>query len=146
MRSSLRRAAPSRTRASRRPAWSSGILSSTAASPPEGTVELIRDDQALIALRPEWDALWRRVPSATPFQSPAWVLSWWDQFGTFRPRVAAFRAGGRLAALLPLYVLDEGAERKLLPIGVGLADYFDALLEPDLPAGAIDRMMRAALD
>ena len=32
-------------------------------------------------LVPEWQALWRRIPDATPFQSPEWLLSWWSCFG-----------------------------------------------------------------
>jgi CelD/BcsL family acetyltransferase involved in cellulose biosynthesis len=109
-------------------------------------LDVIRKDSALEALRPEWEALWRRVPSSTPFHSPAWLLSWWRQFGTGRPRVATLRSEGRLAALLPLYILEEGNERKLLPLGVGITDYFDALLEPGLPPGAADVLLAMALD
>ena len=94
-------------------------------------VDVITNEGALAALRPEWDALWRETPCATPFQSTAWLLSWWRQFGTGRPRVAVLRGDGRLVGLLPLYILDEGSERKLLPLGAGITDYFDALLEPD---------------
>ncbi len=105
---------------------------------------LISDDAGFRALLPEWDALWHRAGSP-PFQSPAWQVPWWDAFGTGQPRVATLRAGGALAGMLPLYVLDEGAERKLLPIGVGLSDYCDALLDPALPAFAIDVLLRTAL-
>jgi CelD/BcsL family acetyltransferase involved in cellulose biosynthesis len=110
------------------------------------TVEVITKESALAALRPEWDGLWRRVRSATPFQSSAWLLSWWRHFGTGRPRIALLRSEGRLAGMLPLYILDEERERKLLPLGAGITDYFDALVEPDLPPAAADAMLRAALD
>ena len=105
---------------------------------------LIDDEAGFRALLPEWDALWRRAGSP-PFQSPAWQVPWWGAFGTGQPRVATLRVGGALAGMLPLYVLDEGAERKLLPIGIGLSDYCDALLDPALPASAIDALLRAAL-
>lgn len=81
-------------------------------------------------LRPEWEKLWRRSSHATPFQSPAWLLSWWQIFGTKEPRVATLRAHDRLVGVLPMYVLDEPFARKLLPIGAGISDYQDALLDP----------------
>lgn len=90
-------------------------------------MRLIRTDAALLALRPAWQALWARVPGASPFQSPAWLLPWWQAFGTGQPVVAVLeQPGGTLDAILPLYILQQN-QRKLLPIGVGISDYFDAL-------------------
>ncbi len=112
--------------------------------------EVLATDAALHALRPEWEALWRRAAAATgatPFQSPAWLLPWWRALGTGRPRAAALRGGedGRLLGLLPLYLLAEGEETKLLSIGVGVSDYLDALLDPDAPPDAAGRLLAAAL-
>lgn len=97
---------------------------------------LVLDDAALHSLQPEWDALWRRVPGASPFGHPGWLLPWWRQFGTGQPRVACIHQGGRLAGILPLYVLDEGTPR-LLPIGAGTSDHLDALLEPGVLVNAL---------
>jgi len=109
-------------------------------------IELATTDGALAALAPEWEALWRRVPNALPFQSPAWLLPWWDVFGTGRPRIALLRASdGRLIGLLPLFVLDEPPERKLLLIGAGTTDYLDLLLEPAAPPDAAQRLVQAVL-
>lgn len=80
-------------------------------------------------LVPEWRALWQRVPDATPFQLPEWLLSWWGCFGNGEPFVLTARDDGRLIALLPLYQLDEAGCRKLLPIGISLSDYLDALVD-----------------
>jgi CelD/BcsL family acetyltransferase involved in cellulose biosynthesis len=107
--------------------------------------ELITTDAAMIALRPEWNALWRRA-NATPFQSPAWLLAWWAAFGTGQPRVALLRDGGELVGVLPLYLLQEGGERKLLPIGVGITDYNDALLAPRALPGVVTMLLAAVLD
>jgi CelD/BcsL family acetyltransferase involved in cellulose biosynthesis len=82
-------------------------------------------------LEPEWRALWRRIPNATPFQSPQWLLSWWSCFGNAAPSVVTARKGGHLIGLLPVYVLDEPGCRKLLPFGINLSDYLDALIDPD---------------
>lgn len=109
--------------------------------------DLVDSDAGLLALGPSWEALWRSVPTAMPFQSPAWQLSWWAAFGTGRPRVGVLRGGaGELLGLLPLYVLEEGGTRKLLPIGVGVTDYTDALIAPGLPAkAAAASLLRAVL-
>ncbi len=103
--------------------------------------ELIDTDAALERLRPEWHALWRRTTGATPFQSPDWLLAWWHQFGTGSPNVAVLRADGRLAGVLPLYVLDG----RLLPIGAGVTDIQDALLDPVLPPSSVGALLEAAL-
>ncbi len=101
-------------------------------------------DASIEALVPEWDALWRRAGSP-PFQSTAWLLPWWRAFGTGQPRVATLRVGDLLVGLLPMYLLDEGAERKLLPVGVGLTDYCDALIDPAAPPDVATRLLEAAL-
>ena len=108
-------------------------------------VALLDTGAALHAIEPEWTALWRRAGSP-PFQSPAWLLPWWHAFGTNYPRVAALRTGGVLVGLLPMYRLDTGCERKLLPIGIGVTDYIDALIDPDAPPAAAGFMLQALLD
>jgi CelD/BcsL family acetyltransferase involved in cellulose biosynthesis len=105
----------------------------------------IATDAALFALCDEWDDLWRRTPDASPFQSPAWLLPWWRQFGTGLPRVTILREHGTLAGVLPLYVFDEAHARKLLPIGAGITDYQDALIGPNAPPGATRMLLDFAL-
>jgi CelD/BcsL family acetyltransferase involved in cellulose biosynthesis len=99
-------------------------------------VATITDWQGVAPLRREWEALWRRDPRATPFQSPAWLFAWWRFFATPEPLVLTVRDGGELVGVLPLYLLSEPGCRKLLPIGVGLSDYVDALLDPEAFAAA----------
>ncbi len=91
-------------------------------------IVLVSTNEELESLGLDWADLWERTPTATPFQSPYWLLPWWRQFGTGLPRVAISRIGALLTGILPLYILPE--ERKLLPIGAGLTDYFDVLGEP----------------
>src|ERR1044072_2600351 len=84
-------------------------------------MQLVTSIEALEALAPQWDALWRRAPGATPFQSPHWLLPWWSHFAN----------GGELAvvmsddALAPLYVLRDGAESLGMFLGTGVSDYLD---------------------
>ncbi|MBV9859176.1 MAG: GNAT family N-acetyltransferase [Alphaproteobacteria bacterium] len=89
--------------------------------------------EAMHRLVPEWQTLWECDPNATPFQSPAWLLAWWRHFGTERPLVLEARLRGRLVGVLPLYLLHERGCRKLLPIGISLSDYVDAVIASDLP-------------
>ena len=93
---------------------------------------------------PDWHDLWRSAPTATPFQSPAWQLAWWDQFGTQRPVLASLRAEGSLIGLLPCYVLPQDGG-KLLPIGAGISDALDVLLAPEAPPDATERLLAEAL-
>ncbi len=96
-------------------------------------IACIGSEAELRDLVPEWTALWRRAPGATPFQSPAWLVAWWRHFGTGAPRVLTAKIGDGLAGVLPLYELREPGVRKLLPIGIGLSDYIDALVDPAWP-------------
>jgi CelD/BcsL family acetyltransferase involved in cellulose biosynthesis len=103
-------------------------------------VDLITDADALSALQPQWNALWRRSRSATAFQSPSWLLPWWAQFGTNCLRVVAIYARDQLVGLLPLYILEENGVRKLLPLGISLSDYIDALVDPDYPNASAEML------
>lgn len=108
-------------------------------------LSLLRDAARLPALAADWAALWQRA-GRPPFQSPAWLLPWWDAFGTAEPLVATLRdAAGTLRGLLPLYLLNEPGARKLLPFGVGVSDRIDALLDPAAPPDAAATLLHASL-
>ncbi len=89
-------------------------------------VEEISTIEALEALRPEWSALWDRCSSATPFQTPEWLLPWWDSFGSGELAVLAVRTT-RLIGVGPFRI--EGGVLRLL--GAGISDYLDVLIEPE---------------
>jgi CelD/BcsL family acetyltransferase involved in cellulose biosynthesis len=108
-------------------------------------IACIGSDREMRDLLPEWSALWRRAPEATPFQSPVWLMAWWKHFGTGAPRVLTARTGDGLAGVLPLYGLREPSCRKLLPIGIGLSDYIDALVDP-VAAEAGDALLATIAD
>jgi CelD/BcsL family acetyltransferase involved in cellulose biosynthesis len=94
-------------------------------------LEPIRDVQALERLTAEWWRLWQRVPGASPFQSPAWLIPWWHCFSPGELRSVAVRREGRLIALAPFYLEDGALGRRLLPLGISVSDYFDVLIDPD---------------
>jgi CelD/BcsL family acetyltransferase involved in cellulose biosynthesis len=104
-------------------------------------IEVVTDEAGLAALWQPWQDLCQRARPAYPFVHPAWLRPWWQVFGTGRPLIAVLRDGAELAGVLPLYCLDD----KLLPIGVGVSDYFDVLLPPAAPPGAAECLLAAGL-
>jgi CelD/BcsL family acetyltransferase involved in cellulose biosynthesis len=83
-------------------------------------------------LAPQWLDLWRRIPGATPFQSPAWLLAWYESFRPGPLRCVVVHRAERLVALAPFY-LEHG---RLLPLGISVSDYLDVLVDPDCEGAA----------
>jgi CelD/BcsL family acetyltransferase involved in cellulose biosynthesis len=100
--------------------------------------QIIGDIPGLENLVPEWWVLWKKIPASTVFQTPAWILPFWRTFAPGKLCAIAIRIGERLAGLAPLYLETGNLGRRVLPIGIGLSDYCDVLLDPELasPAGA----------
>ncbi len=96
---------------------------------------LVRDAEALQALVPAWEALWRRLPDATPFQHPAWALAWWMELPKGELAAVAVEDGDGLLALLP-GCLVEG---ELKPLGFDVSDY----AEPLVARGALPALVEA---
>lgn len=91
----------------------------------------------------EWDALWRRCPTATAFQHRAWLASWWSAYGGGgRLRVVVVRHEGAAVAAAALYLRRRGPLRVLRFVGAGISDYGDVLLEASHPEAA-ERLVRA---
>ncbi|MEV6395120.1 GNAT family N-acetyltransferase [Streptomyces sp. NPDC051907] len=108
----------------------------------ELTVTLCRDPRGFADLQPEWDALHRRCSSATPFQSHAWLHSWWLSYGTpGRLRVALARRGGRLIGVAPLTLVHRPMPL-LVPMGGGISDFSDVLVDDEHPRSAITALER----
>ena len=96
----------------------------------ELAVQIIEDADTLAVLETGWWELWRRAPSATPFQSPAWLLPWWSSFSPGELFVVACRHAERLVGLAPFYIESGVQGRRILPIGISLSDYLDVLIDP----------------
>ena len=97
---------------------------------------LIEEQDDLLRLLPEWWGLWSRTEGATPFTSPAWLLPWWDAFHPGELFVAAVRRDGLLVGLAPFYIEDGALGRRLLPLGIGVTDYLDVLID-GAPVGEV---------
>jgi CelD/BcsL family acetyltransferase involved in cellulose biosynthesis len=109
---------------------------------PRLEVAVIRDPQAFAALEEEWDDLYHNCPRATPYQSWAWLYSWWEAYGEdYELRLITVRSGeGLLVGLIPLMLERRWGFGKLLFIGTGLASGhdFDALVRRDWEAEACE--------
>ncbi|MFJ6699571.1 GNAT family N-acetyltransferase [Streptomyces sp. NPDC091272] len=94
-------------------------------------VSLCRDPDDFAQLRTGWDALHRRCAAATPFQSHAWLHSWWLSYAAGgRLRTVLVRRGDRLVGAAPLMLVHRPMPL-LVPVGLGISDYFDVLVDDD---------------
>jgi CelD/BcsL family acetyltransferase involved in cellulose biosynthesis len=97
---------------------------------PTWSVEVLHGDDALGAVREEWDDLVARCASATPFQSHAWLDSWWRHYGRRgRLHVVLVRRDGRLVAAAALQRRRRGPCTVLSPLGGALSDFTDVLVD-----------------
>jgi CelD/BcsL family acetyltransferase involved in cellulose biosynthesis len=97
--------------------------------------EPIEELSRLKELVPQWLDLWQRIPGATPFQSPAWLLAWYESFRPGPLRCVVVHRSQRLVAVAPFY-LEIGAHRRLLPLGISVSDYLDVLVDPEWEGAA----------
>ncbi|MFJ4963955.1 hypothetical protein EES43_28025 [Streptomyces sp. ADI96-02] len=106
------------------------------------SVTLCRDFREFGALAGEWDALHRRCATATPFQSHAWLHSWWISYGQEgRLRVLLVRRSGRLIGAAPL-MLAHRPMPLLVPMGGAISDFFDILLDEEEAGYAVGALGR----
>jgi CelD/BcsL family acetyltransferase involved in cellulose biosynthesis len=89
---------------------------------------VLKNTKEFAALEEEWEELYRHCPAATPFQSWAWLYSWWEHYGEgYELRIVAVRSGGLLVGILPLMIQRRFGFKRLLFIGTGITDYLDLL-------------------
>ena len=101
-------------------------------------IEGIATEAGLVALAEEWTALLSRCPSATPFQTPEWLIPWWRCLGQGTLFALALRRSGKLAGLFPYCI--EGSPPRLVLMGTGVTDYLDILLDPDCEREGMNAM------
>lgn len=125
-----RTAAPDRAAARERP------------TEPMTVCTLCRDQDAFAALGPQWDELHRRCRSATAFQTHAWLYSWWLSYGTpGRLRLVLVHQSGRLVGVAPLMLVYRPMP-VLVPLGGGITDFCDVLLDDACADAAADALAR----
>src|SRR3712207_5411464 len=94
-------------------------------------IVVLEDSKAFAALEEEWEELYRHCPSATPFQSWAWLYSWWEHYGEgrYELRLVTLRSEeGLLVGLLPLMLERRRGFGRLLFVGTHHTGYNDLLV------------------
>src|SRR5687767_6567764 len=93
------------------------------------SVAVIERIQDFALLEKEWDELYRNAHGSTPFQSWAWMYSWWETYGAgYELRIVTLRdSEGLLVGLLPLMLERRRGLGVLLFIGTRRNDYQDIL-------------------
>ncbi|HEY8564637.1 MAG TPA: GNAT family N-acetyltransferase [Beijerinckiaceae bacterium] len=112
-------------------------------------VEVLRRPEELRALAPAWRELLARCPAGTPFQSPDWLIPWFETFAPGDLATVAVSRDGGLVALAPLYRETGPLGRRLLPLGISLSDYLDVLIDPGAPRAGealVDALAALGLD
>jgi CelD/BcsL family acetyltransferase involved in cellulose biosynthesis len=96
--------------------------------------EFITEPQRLYEIENDWRELWSSLSDATPFQSPDWLLPWWQHYGEGHLFSFAFWRCGKLVGFAPLYIYTVAAEprRNLFLLGTGNSDYLDIIVDPAL--------------
>jgi len=93
------------------------------------TVSVVTQDDVFSQLADRWDRLVDGCESATPFQTHAWLNSWWRAYGIpGRLRVVVVDAGPELVAAVALFVSRRRLVRVLSPVGVDLSDFCEVLV------------------
>jgi hypothetical protein len=93
------------------------------------SVTLCRDPDRFAALAQEWEGLHRRCRTATPFQTHAWLHSWWLSYGSpARLRLLLVHRDGRLVGAAPL-MLTYRPLPVLVFLGGTISDFLDVLVE-----------------
>src|SRR5918999_86631 len=72
-------------------------------------VAVLEDAREFAALEEEWNDLYRNSPLATPFQSWAWLYSWWEYYEEgYELRLITVRDEDLLVGLMPLMLKRRG--------------------------------------
>jgi CelD/BcsL family acetyltransferase involved in cellulose biosynthesis len=92
------------------------------------TTEVISNMGALEEISEEWNQLYNESFTATPFQSPFWIISWWRNFGGGNLFTIVVRNNSKLIGLASFYIYKEkNSERVICLTGTGISDYLNAL-------------------
>jgi CelD/BcsL family acetyltransferase involved in cellulose biosynthesis len=109
----------------------------------EWQTQVVRDETALTSLAREWDELYDRCSTATAFLSSAWLFSWWLSYG--RPGrlvIVLVRRAGQLVAAAPLMRDRRFGIPVLAPLGVGVSDFTDVLIDDSCVSEAAGHLAR----
>lgn len=112
-------------------------------NPGEWQAQVVRDETALTSLAREWDDLYNHCSTATAFLSSAWLFSWWLSYGRRgRLVIVLVRKAGQLVAAAPLMRVRRFGIPVLTPLGVGVSDFTDVLIDDSYAREAAGHLAR----
>jgi hypothetical protein len=94
---------------------------------------VLRETKEFAALKNEWEDLYECGSRTTPFQSWAWLYSWWEAYGeAYDLRLITLRDGGSglLVGLMPLMVRRHPSFGRLLFIGGDKMTLYSDVMTP----------------
>jgi len=97
----------------------------------------------LSAIANEWRELCARDPNATPFNTPDWLLPWWDVFGSGELFSFAVEDQGALVALAPMFLHPWNGRRQVTFIGNGVSDRLGFIALPQHADAASNAILDA---
>jgi len=113
------------------------------------SAEILANTADFAALEEQWDELYHNSPLATPFQSWAWLYSWWEFYGgdCELRLVIVHSEDNLLVGILPLMLQHQQSSIKLLFVGGGyITPYKDILVregwESQVAEAAADALER----
>jgi CelD/BcsL family acetyltransferase involved in cellulose biosynthesis len=135
-----------RSRTERERQVSTSAVSSDEPSNEPITIDLLSEYRDLVALQPEWDALWSSVSSPGYQQSSTYTLVCWREMhddSRSALRCIVVRQGGKAVLIWPLLIKRAGLVKILSPVWSTGAEYTEPLVQ-DGPH-ALDLISRAWL-
>jgi CelD/BcsL family acetyltransferase involved in cellulose biosynthesis len=117
------------------------------------SASIVRADEELQRLAPEWKELFRRVHCDNVFLSYEWLSQWWTHFGQGHDLFVVIARDGRgcLTALAPMYISSQMRPLRIRRLGflgdkwVG-SDYLDFLADDVYMPAALDCISRHILN
>ncbi|WP_067480081.1 GNAT family N-acetyltransferase [Actinomadura hibisca] len=111
------------------------------------SAEVCRNETALLRVAAQWQELHERCPEATPFQTHAWIRSWWHHYGSSgRLRLVLVRRNDQLVGAAALLMKRRWGCQVLEPLAAAQSDFSDVLLDPEHAPQAAKRMAAALMD
>ena len=109
----------------------------------EYQTKIITSDEGLEHLRSDWDRIHQSSLRATPFNSWAWMATWWQVYRRrhWQLHVVCVVSGDGIVGIVPLYVQSSWHGRTLRFLGTGepeedevVTEYCDVLADPQFEA------------
>jgi len=108
-------------------------------------IVIINSAQDFADLEEKWEDLQRNSSLATPYQSWAWLYSWWEFYGeSYELRLITVWEEALLVGLAPLMLERRWGFGRLLFIGTGITDYLDIVVRQGWE-GQVSKAVRRVL-